>query len=228
MRVRIAAIRRYYRFSVPVQASTSKRISPKFETTPLLVRSRGVFTPSSEPVRVTPPLAKPVLGCLLICGQCETIALSLTDEQFTTRVNKDASIGAHMRHCVEHFNQLFGGLHAGVIDYDARIRNCDLEKCRTFFLTTLRHVVQQLTALDESTMNNPVLVRMMFTPNSEPAEIASTLARELAFVSAHATHHIAIIKMLAHSLGTSLPDEYGVGVATMAYWMRSSTVTSRA
>ena len=66
-------------------------------------------------------------------------------------------------------------------------------------------------------MKRAITVRMLFTPDMEPVEVASTLGRELGFLSTHTIHHLAIIKMIAHSLGASLPDEVGVGHSTIAY-----------
>lgn len=164
----------------------------------------------------------PVAGCLLICGQCEIIARSLTNEQYATRNAGKASIGQHLRHCVEHFSLLLEGLNSGIIDYDARKRNVDLETCSTLFVATIRNIATQFKSLDESAMARPLIVRMLFVPNTAPVEVVSTLSRELGFVSSHAIHHIAIIKLLALSLGASLPEEYGVGHSTMSH--RSSII----
>ncbi len=77
-------------------------------------------------------------------------------------------------------------------------------------------------------MARPLNVRMIFVPNAEPVDVASTLGRELGFLSSHAIHHIAIVKMLAQSLGASLPEEYGVGHATMSHRLTFADVFPRA
>lgn len=169
-----------------------------------------------------------MLGCLLICSQCETIARALSDEQYTARISGQASIGQHLRHCVEHFSQFFAGLSSGRVDYDARQRNSTIEQSRAIFIATIHEFVQQLRSFDESTMHRRLLVRMLFTPNTEPVDVASTLGRELGFLASHATHHLAIIKMIAHSLGTSLPDEVGVGNATISHRKSCANARQRA
>ncbi|HRI64442.1 MAG TPA: DinB family protein [Polyangium sp.] len=141
----------------------------------------------------------------------------LTDEQYTTRLGGKASIGEHLRHCVEHFSQLLEGIDSGIIDYDARRRNVILEQSRAVFLSTTRDIAHRLTSFDERDMKRTVTVRMLFTPDTESVDVASTLGRELGFLSTHTIHHLAIIKIIAHSLGASLPDEVGVGHSTMAY-----------
>lgn len=170
----------------------------------------------------------PVAGCLLICQQCEIIANSLTSDQYAARIGGKASIGEHLRHCVEHFTLLLDGLHTGSIDYDARRRNVELERCSTLFVATIHNIATQLRSLDETAMARPLNVRMLFIPNAEPIGVVSTLGRELGFLSSHAIHHIAIVKMLAQSLGASLPEEYGLGHATVLHRSTFADVFPRA
>lgn len=177
-------------------------------------------------VHETLPVCLPVAGCLLICKQCEYIACTLTNEQYSTRIAGKASIGEHLRHCVEHFSLLLDGLPAGIIDYDARRRNVDLETCTALCIVTIRNIAMQLKGLDELAMTTPLHVRMLFAPNSAPVDVASTLGRELGFLSSHAIHHLAIVKMLAGSLGASLPEEYGVGHSTMSHRSTLATLAS--
>jgi hypothetical protein len=203
----------------------------KFETTECAIRKSGVNTPIAESASSlldAPSVAIPVAGCLLVCEQCETIARTLTNEQYTMHVAGKASIGEHLRHCVEHFGMLFEGLKIGIIDYDARRRNAELETSSTNFIAAIHNIAMQLKSLDEVAMTRPLTVRMLFAPNADAVEVASTLGRELGFVSSHAIHHIAIVKMLAHSLGASLPEEYGVGHATMSHRSICTRAPSRA
>jgi hypothetical protein len=203
----------------------------KFETTSCGIRRGSVNTSilaSADAAHEAERVCMPVAGCLLICGQCETIAQSLTSEQYVARIGGKASIGEHLRHCVEHFSLLLEGLHTGIIDYDARRRNIELETSSIFFIATIRAIATQLKSLDVASMAKPLNVRMLFVPKAEPVDVASTLARELGFLSSHATHHIAIVKMLASSLGASLPEEYGVGHATMLHRATFAGIPSRA
>jgi hypothetical protein len=190
-----------------------------------------VYTPNAESgsvVHQAQSITPPVAGCLLVCDQCELIARTLTDEQYVARVAGKASIGEHLRHCIEHLDQLLEGLNTGIVDYDARRRNAKLETSSTIFIATLRNIAIQLQSFDELAMTRPLNVRMLFAPNADPVEVASSLGRELGFLSSHATHHIAIVKMLAHSLGASLPEEYGVGHATMSHRSICANARSRA
>jgi hypothetical protein len=145
------------------------------------------------------------------------IARLMTNEQYVTRIPGKASIGEHLRHCVEHFSLFFEGLNTGVIDYDARKRDIELESSTSTFIATIRNIATQLKSLDETAMTKLVTVRTLFVPYASPIEVASTLSRELAFLSSHSIHHIAIVKMIAHAQGISLPDEYGLSHATISH-----------
>jgi uncharacterized damage-inducible protein DinB len=159
----------------------------------------------------------PIAGCLLVCGQCEAIAGMLTVEHYTMRHDENASIGEHLRHSVEHFTVLLDGLGLGIIDYDNRKRNSDLERCPLALISAVRAISAQFLLLAGQSMTTPLEVRMLFAPNTEKLDVPSTLGRELGFVASHAIHHIAIVKLLMQSLGASLPREYGVGHATMLH-----------
>lgn len=141
----------------------------------------------------------------------------LTVEHYTMRHDENASIGEHLRHSVEHFTVLLDGLALGIIDYDARKRNPDLERRPLALISALRAISAQLLVFDDDAMSRPLAVRMLFAPNTEKLDVPSTLGRELGFVASHAIHHIAIVKLRMQSLGASLPMEYGVGHATMLH-----------
>jgi hypothetical protein len=159
----------------------------------------------------------PIAGCLLVCAQFENIAAMLTLEQYTSRHGENASVGEHLRHSVEHFTILLNALPHGPVDYDARKRNADLERCPLALISTVRSIVAQLSSLDTTFFTRPLFVHMLFAPNTEKIDVPSTLSRELGFVASHATHHLAIVKLLLQSFGTSLPSEYGVGNATLTH-----------
>lgn len=155
------------------------------------------------------------------------IARTVTNEQYVTRIPGKASIGEHLRHCVEHFSLFFEGLNTGVIDYDARKRDIELESSTSTFIAAIRNIATQLKSLDETAMTKSVNVRTLFVPHASPIKVASTLSRELAFLSSHSIHHIAIVKMIAHSLGTSLPNEYGLSHATILHDKHCAETRSR-
>lgn len=158
-----------------------------------------------------------IVGCILACQQCVFIASTLTAEQYVKRRASHRSIGEHMRHCLEHFQLFLHGLGVGCIDYDARRRDVDVETSPTRFLDAMAEVISRLKSLDGVPLDTELTVRMQVAPDCKKSDVKSTLGRELAFLSSHAIHHIAVVTLLAEAIGISLPEGYGVAYSTSAH-----------
>jgi uncharacterized damage-inducible protein DinB len=144
----------------------------------------------------------------------------LNQEEFSSPhpLGNGASIGAHYRHCLDHFRQLFAGLENGVIDYDARSRDPLLETDRSAALAAteaLRSAAMQLRKLGAE---DPLEVRCGVSYGHEEAGSASsTLGREMMFCISHAIHHYALIAILLRASGRDVPEGFGVAPSTMRH-----------
>ena len=90
-----------------------------------------------------------------------------------------ASIGQHYRHVLDHFICLADGIASGVIDYDARSRNRDLETNRN----AARETTIQLSKLFGSLSSRQIVAyyKVLYSvgySNDEAIEIDTVLARE--------------------------------------------------
>jgi uncharacterized damage-inducible protein DinB len=155
-----------------------------------------------------------VTGCIGACHQCITIAQMLTAEQYTSGREEHRSIGEHLRHCLEHFQCFFVGIDTACIDYDTRNRNPEIERFAARFVEAMDDVVCRLKTLDHASLTMPLHIRTLCGSNGERAEVSTTLGRELAFLCTHVIHHVAIMKELAHSMGITLPEGFGVAYST--------------
>ena len=129
-----------------------------------------------------------------------------------------ASIGQHYRHVLDHFICLADGIASGVIDYDARSRNRELETNRG----SARETTIQLSTLFGSLGTSQVAAkyRVLYSvgySNDEALEIDTLLAREIAFCVSHAIHHFAIIRLVCAHFSIALPSEFGVAPSTLKY-----------
>jgi uncharacterized damage-inducible protein DinB len=144
----------------------------------------------------------------------------LDQEEFSAShtIGNGASIGAHYRHCLDHFRQLFAGLENGAIDYDARTRNPILETDRLAALAAteaLRSSAQELRKLGAE---DPLEVRCGVTyDNEEAGSASSTLGREMMFCISHAIHHYALIAILLRAAQRDVPEGFGVAPSTMRH-----------
>ncbi|MBC8109710.1 MAG: hypothetical protein H7Y04_01480, partial [Verrucomicrobia bacterium] len=66
--------------------------------------------------------------------------LSNEEYQQPLAVFSGSSIGKHLRHIAEFYECLLTGIPNGVIDYDARKRNPDIENNRDFAYQTLQAI----------------------------------------------------------------------------------------
>ncbi|MEM9083307.1 MAG: DinB family protein [Planctomycetota bacterium] len=165
----------------------------------------------SGPVSTVPLLA--------LAEQLRGFLISLSNEQYNAAPESTAvgSIGAHMRHSLDHLFAWETGVSGDVIDYDARVRGTVIETDVNAALGALEDFIARLRDIAVASLARPVLVRTALSATDEPVGVPSTLARELAFVFSHTVHHNAIIAAIAHASGVPLPEGFGVAPSTLAY-----------
>jgi hypothetical protein len=122
-----------------------------------------------------------------------------------------------MRHCLDHFRCLLRGVDQGLIDYDARERDVDLERDRQKIGDALREVVEALNQLPSTVTRQRVRVRQTAAPGSMPTVCDSTVERELMFVSGHTIHHLALMDQIARKAGITIDERLTLAYSTSAY-----------
>lgn len=130
----------------------------------------------------------------------------------------NASLGAHYRHCLDHFRSFLRGAPDGTIDYDDRDRDPRLEQDPTAGRDRTVELIEALKALAPSALNSSVRVRgkVGYGPGESPFT-RSSMGRELTYVIAHTIHHYALISVMARILGIPIHDSFGVAPSTLAY-----------
>lgn len=127
-------------------------------------------------------------------------------------------VGPHLRHVVEHYEALVNGLTLGVIDYDGRPRDRQLEASPTLArhrLLSLREVLGQWTP---DMLNRPVQVLGQggITGDFDFC-VTSSVGRELAFLASHAVHHFALLQVHCRQHGIPIGADFGKAPATVAH-----------
>ena len=167
----------------------------------------------------------------------------LTDEQYghvETRLGA-ASIGAHVRHVLDHYRLFLDGLPDGEVDYDARERDTEVERSAVLAAAEARRLIAALSALGAAGAahggaagaagaaagpgagwaGRPLRVRQQ--GDYDPGRFDgcdSHVERELLFLLSHAVHHQALIAVLARVQGLDVPELFGVAPST-ATWERT-------
>jgi len=129
-----------------------------------------------------------------------------------------ASVGAHVRHCLDHFQALLRGLGAGRCDYDDRGRAVDVACDRACAASLARALGAELEAeLRGRDLRRSMEVRVASSVVGEVAWQRSSVGRELQFVIGHAVHHAAMIAASCRRRGLPSAEAFGLAPSTRRY-----------
>jgi len=133
-----------------------------------------------------------------------------------------ASMGQHVRHAVDHVAALLNGFEGdadqgGVIAYDRRERGSAIESDPAEASRVVRDLCERLEGLDEVQLACPLTIRVMVSGDGCEVELPTTLGRELAFVTHHMIHHLAMIKAICGELGLDSPSAFGRAPSTVRH-----------
>jgi uncharacterized damage-inducible protein DinB len=179
-----------------------------------------VSTAYLSPRPTRPVAACPAVGSLVaVLRQLADLLAVLTDEQY--RMSPvgvvSSSIGAHVRHCLDHVDALLCGVAAGRITYDQRLRGGDVETSRSAALSALRRQEWQLSARLAGCEDQSMRLSAVVSPGLPAVEADTSVGRELVFVLSHTIHHNALIGVIARILGVPLPKWFGYAPSTVAH-----------
>jgi hypothetical protein len=130
-------------------------------------------------------------------------------------------VGAHLRHVIEHYDALLSPATAGVVDYDLRARDAELERLPAVARGRIAGLQARLDCLAQvsgADAESPLRVRGIGGVAGDFGfEVGSTLGRELVFVASHAVHHFALLQQHCQQHGIAVGAEFGTAPATVAH-----------
>lgn len=173
--------------------------------------------PSKQALADMPELVQAANDVLL---QGLTLLFEIGDNTFSRTASGPfhASIGAHYRHVLEHFQSVVRGLRASEVDYDARERNVRLQSEVTYATVATCDVLRALKHYDDRILQRECkVINSVGYSASKPLAMDSNISRELAYCIGHAIHHYAIIRLICHEFGLVLPGEFGVAPSTLKH-----------
>lgn len=179
---------------------------------------------TSRHSRPSPATARLVEENLLTLAQLRGMVAALTPERYREAFGEHGrhTLGKHVRHIIDHYDALLDGLDRGaeVIDYEQRQRDEALEQWPQQAASHLAAVEARLSLLGSGP--SPDALTLAYPLDDERLSLASSLNRELAFLTSHSIHHMAIIALLAEQSGIHLPESFGVHPSTLRHWQRAS------
>lgn len=165
--------------------------------------------------------AASVQGCLEACERCGRVLDAITPEHFARTPTDHQPIGAHLRHALEHMICFTQGLPDGLVDYDARARDEIMERDPEIFRKALHELMDSIRSISSERMGDVIRVRQTVSLDTEPVVLESTIGRELAFLSSHTIHHLALVVQFCREEGIDFPEEMSLAYSTSAYLKNS-------
>ena len=157
-----------------------------------------------------------IAGCRHCVKQCEQILELMDQDSYIANGVISSSIGAHMRHILDRFQCFFIGIRSGVIDYDERKRDMSIETSLEAASSELTSVSRRIDSMDlDKVLGKIIEVRELVHHESPFVEVPSTFDREIMGLISHSTHHLAIIALIAKSLGFEIDEEFGKAPSTL-------------
>ena len=126
----------------------------------------------------------------------------------------NASIGQHVRHIIELFLCLEKGYESGVVNYEKRKRDYQIETNKDLANQLLKDIYHRL----ERPNTDLVMEAEDYENTAGIVAIPSNYYREIAYNLEHTIHHMALIRVGVNEVSTiELPQEFGVAYSTIKY-----------
>jgi hypothetical protein len=161
-----------------------------------------------------------------VLAQGERLLQTLSDSQYAGKIPEaaDASIGAHYRHSLEHFQLMFEAVQQTDIDYDRRARDGALENERQLALSLTRDFRHAGRFLNPAQLERVIEARCQTSYNDTATTSASsTFGREVMYAVSHAMHHYALIALICRLRKIPLPQNFGMAPSTLRYQRQSAS-----
>jgi uncharacterized damage-inducible protein DinB len=147
--------------------------------------------------------------------QLATLLETTVDADYTWRHPSGVSgtVGAHVRHCLDHVHAILERATDTRLTYDRRQRATRTEQDRAYAIEQLHHAVRALSGTGER-VEHHLTLDVQVDRDGTTVSVSSSFGRELAFVLQHTIHHQALIALLLAERGTALPETFGYAPST--------------
>lgn len=148
--------------------------------------------------------------------QVNTALLSISNQQYADAqpVLLHSSIGQHLRHSIELYQELLRGYHTGVVNYEQRRRSLLLETDRQAAIAAMQSVLEVLPDADK-----PLQLQGHYHAGSDAMmHVATNYQRELLYNVEHLIHHMALMRIaLAQWPEAVIHPQFGIAVSTIQH-----------
>ena len=125
--------------------------------------------------------------------------------------------GQHFRHSIEFFECLASGYERGVINYDSRDHDRNLESSRVLAMEMIHRIKDFVSS---ASFDKKLILEVSYDPHTNDSiKVESNMAREVIYNIEHVVHHMALVKIGMAEIcpGVKLPEGFGVAVSTIKF-----------
>lgn len=124
------------------------------------------------------------------------------------------TIGQHVRHIIELFQCLDTGYNEGLVNYEKRKRDINIECDKELAVSLLQNIHG---GIDKG--NKELVLQAIYDELSDqPISISTNYFREVAYNLEHTIHHMALIRVgITEVSDIILPEDFGVATSTVKY-----------
>ncbi|MDQ7732172.1 hypothetical protein QT231_05645 [Halomonas sp. SpR1] len=165
-------------------------------------------------------------------------SVSTQDYQRPLGAKATQTLGKHVRHIIEHYQTLLDACAESsnpiTFDYEQRQREMALETQPSGARNRVEALQAGLNALATLPYDRPLTLSYPVEIGVEIAvgtgeindalPLPTSLGRELAFLTSHSIHHMALLSLLCEQLGIVLPTHFGVHPSTLRYWEQHTDI----
>ncbi len=148
------------------------------------------------------------------------ITLCAGDQYDQASVHSMSGVGRHVRHILDHFIAVKGGAESGLIDYNVRQRDSDIESNSQLALQRTDELIDWLSVLgreDVQPGSKIQVVTEISVNQTKTMAMESNLDRELCYLINHTVHHLSYASLVAKQLGFTVDDSIGLAPGTATY-----------
>src|SRR5687768_7226309 len=132
-----------------------------------------------------------------------------------------SSLGGHTRHIIEFYHCLIKNYNQGLINYDLRERDKNIENDPELASIAVQNIIAELKKIN---LDEKVELQMSYDSQSNVLDsVSSNVKREVVYNLEHTIHHMALIKIGVKVAAPQieLENEFGVAPSTIKFMQGS-------
>ena len=158
-----------------------------------------------------------IIDNIYFLEQGKSVLSKMRDDAYTcTQVPFElGGIGRHFRHVLDHYALFWKGFDGGVINYDDRERDIEIEHKRRHAVLLFETIKHDLSNWAQTQPNLDRTLRVWHNGTW----CQSSVGRELQHLINHTVHHYAFVALILGVLDEDVEDGFGVAPSTLAAQM---------